>query len=510
MNKQSRYRALALGCLAALALGCDERSASPADQPKSPPPPADVELASLAATQMPRPTPPGCQDPTCAHSLKLNGPIPLQVTPRGGVQPVTTSAHGDVFVAQQALTTNEATINATAGFKMAESASAAMQGSDGTWQTAVFSNVMTNAGSQPRIDYGCVRNSSTLCDFDIGFSGVGSDPSAVAGGSYMYHTRLWGTSPGQAWLRSTNPCPNNYASPSWEGCLAGNPADWTQAVKADNSSVWTVYNDFVTGGDGFNGVTINKLNFCSNVTWWKFSQQCGKVNVNRRNPHGAVGGNGIIHVVWANVSGGQIEYTQFNTNTGLWNCTPTNVAPFAQPPQSCNSDGNNRIFTKLGSLNLEATPAPRIARDPSSGTLVVAWDSYDAGVQKTRGRAFRSTNGGSSWDPGFITAEETAHTTVTVGPGARFEIGDTYNSTENKGAQVSWRSTDGGSVWGGFYISGDRTLAPATPTHPTRPCHWGDYDGVTYNPNQDAYYHSWVDTNIGTDSVIRGRFIANQ
>jgi len=454
---------------------------------------------------------PSCKDPTCEQHLVLGGEVKMSSAGHGRAAVRSPVVSGGVEGIQQALSTSEATIQATPGFAMAESASAAMVGSDGTWQTSVFSNVMTGAGEAAQVDYGCIRGSTTICDHDWPFGGAGSDPSMVVGGGFTYSIRLFssGASSGTLWLRSSNPCPASCATATWGNCSAAMPADWTQVAKADATNVWTVYNDFSTNGDFNNAITMSKLAWCSNVSWFKLSSQCTSINVkNRRNPHGAVGGNGLIHVVYANLSDSTVEYTNFDTNTNLWKCTPVVLGTLAAPPGAC-SGGSAKVFPTIGNANLEFTAAPRIARDSVSGALVATWDSYDSSVNKVRSRAFRSLDGGVTWSWTFLTPGETAHSSIAVGTAHRFEIGQTYETGNHQAAQVRYKSTDDGGSWAGVFLSASRALAPVIPTYAPRPCHWGDYDGVTYHSGNDAFYHTWVDTNQGSVSVVRGLFSTN-
>jgi hypothetical protein len=162
----------------------------------------------------------------------------------------------------------------------------------------------------------------------------------------------------------------------------------------------------------------------------------------------------------------------------------------------------------IGNGNLEYDLAPRIARDPSSGILVATWDSFDGSAGKVRGRAYTSSDGGTTWTNTLVTADETGKTTVAFGTAATFSIGNTYkDSASHNAAQVRWLSTNDGFAWGGNFISNFRSFTPINVTQ--RPCFWGDYDSVTWNNAQSAFYHSWYDSTQGTRSVIRGRFFQN-
>ena len=167
------------------------------------------------------------------------------------------------------------------------------------------------------------------------------------------------------------------------------------------------------------------------------------------------------------------------------------------------------MLPALGNGHLEYEYAPRIARDPSTGVLLVTWDTFNAGVGGHGARAWRSTNNGVNWNLVLSTSDDTAHTTVAFSPDG-FELGLTYIDVftpSNNGAQVSWRSpaaSDGSSWDSGYFISSFRSFTPINIG--SRPCFWGDYDGLSYNPPSFAFMHSWYDSTQGPRSVIRGRF----
>ena len=272
---------------------------------------------------------------------------------------------------------------------------------------------------------------------------------------------------------------------------------------------WGVNNDFL---DSFNdAVAVNKLTWCSSISWFSRTVQCGTTGQtkNKRNPHAVLGGGNLLHVVYANVTDQVVEHTTFNVSTNTWSCTKNVIGALVVPASPfCSGSTSTHVMPGLGNNNLEYDPAPRIARDPSSGIMVATWDSFDAAIGKVRGRAYTSSDGGTTWVNTLVTAEETGKSNVAFGTAATFEIGNTYkDSSTHQGVQVRWISTNDGSSWTGNVISIFRTIRPINAAQ--RPCFWGDYDAVTWNGAQSAFFHSWYDSNFGPLTVIRGRFYQN-
>jgi hypothetical protein len=417
-------------------------------------------------------------------------------------------AAGAIEARQQALTTNEATVLSASGMRFSETASAALLGSDGTWQTVVFGNQMNATGSVGTPwQYGCIRGSTTQCNNSVSLASLGSDPSALVGGGFVYGSRLQ-TGGGMSFIRTSNACNSSCAAGSWGNCSANFGADFPHAVTADASTYRFVFNDFAALP---NVVTLGTLSWCTSVGWHGLVG-CNLGSDSRRNAHAVLGGNGVIHVVYANQTLNRVEYTQYNLNTSSWNCSPVVIGDINQPSGTC-PGSSRRVLPSLGNnatTKLEYSYAPRIARDPASGILVATWDSFDSSINRVRSRAFQSTNGGASWNWTLLTSDETFHSVVAAGSVAhRFEIGQTYNfaGTGTQGAQVSWQSTNGGGSWSGVGISSSRNLAPAMGSGASRPCHWGDYEGLSFHAGNSAFFHTWIDTNQGPEAVIRGRFI---
>jgi hypothetical protein len=414
-----------------------------------------------------------------AHHLSLPGAQAVQARPLEPRQ----AESAAVELRQQALTTSEATLLGSTGIRMSESASAAVQGADGVWQTAVFANTLTATGPTPTgLTYGCVRGSATHC------------PSMTLGGIQ--------------WIRTNQPCDANCGA-SWQTCSAGMPADFPMAVSADASTFRFVFNNTAAGN---NWVSMGVLSWCSNVSWFDLTA-CGLGSDIRRNAHGVMGGNGTIHVTWANRTTNKVEYMQFNSNNNSWSCNTFKVIhDIIKPNNNCPMGQSGRPVMPIlgnGTTKLEFSYAPRIARDATTGALVVTWDSYDSSQGAVRARAFRSADSGVTWDWRLLSLQETGHSVVASGSPHIFEIGNTYNfGLGNTGGQVSWRSTDAGVNWSGTAVSSSRALAPVLGSTSSRPCHWGDYEGLSFHSSNNAFLHSWVDSNQGADPVIRGRFIS--
>jgi hypothetical protein len=439
------------------------------------------------------------------HEIPLTGEGRLEGQPVS--QTPIRSANG-VETRQQALTTNEATVMSATGVRMAGSATSAFVGSDGTWQTMIFGNTLSNVGSLPNgWHYGCIRNSTTQCNINLGINGLGSDLSTIIGGGFAYASRLTSTG-GLIVMRTDNAC-NGSCGASWATCSGSVPADFPTAVSANASQFRFVFSDLTSGSN--NWVSMGVLNWCSSFGWTGLTA-CNLGSDIRRNAHAVLGANGIVHVVYANRTKNRVEYTQFNTNTNTWNCAVKEIHDIIPPPNNCSGGQANRpilpILGNTATTKLEYIFAPRIARDATTGTLVVTWDSYDSTQGAVRSRAFRSTDGGVNWGWTLLTLQETFHSAVAVGPAHRFEIGNTYHfGLGNTGGQVSWKSTDAGASWSGTAISSSRVLAPVMGPTASRPCHWGDYEAVSWHAGNNAFFHTWPDTNQGPEAVIRGRFI---
>jgi hypothetical protein len=498
LNRRSFAReALVMGLV--MSSGCQENAADPVATPSSGIAPAAPETA---------PAPP-------TGELAASPGPDLLAVPAGESLPAAgaTELAGGLEARRSAITTSEVTINSASDAWMAESASAVMTGPDGTPQTVVASNVIGSSGGElARADFGCIRGSSAQCQYSLNIGGAGSDPSLVVGGDgFMYEQRL--ASGGGLWLRNNNPCPSGCTSGglAWSTCSSGFSIDWSMAAFADSSGhVWGVHNDFTD--DIFDAIAVNRLTWCSSVSWWSRAAQCHTQggSKNKRDPHAALGGNNILHVVYANVTDQVVEHTTFNMSTMTWSCTNDVIGSIVLPSTPSCGASTTHVMPAIGNSNLEYDFAPRIARDPVSGFMVVTWDSFDSSVNKVRGRAFMSSNGGSAWTWTLLTGDETGKSAVAAGSGSSFEIGETYKdfvTPSNKVAQVRWLSTDGGAHWAGSVISSFRTISPVNVS--ARPCFWGDYDPISFHSANSAFFHSWYDSSLGPRSVVRGRFFQN-
>ncbi len=481
--------------------GASDSSAAPAVSVSSAAPPIEADQPAANAAE-PTGEAPAVRAPDLVATL-----IAKHTSETGS-----TDVGGGLQKLQSAVTTSEVTIQSAGDASMAETASAVMTASDGTNQTVVTSNIIGSGGNElGRVDFGCFRGTTTQCQYGVNYAPAGSDPSMVTGADgNMYEQRL--TASGGMWIRNNNPCPSGCGAGgfSWAACTANFSIDWSMLSFADSSGhVWGVHNDF--GDSIFDAVAVNKLTWCSSISWFSRAVQCGTTGLskNKRNPHAVLGGGNLLHVVYANITDQVVEHTTFNTSTNTWSCTNNVIGAIVVPSTPfCSGSGSTHVMPGLGNSNLEYDAAPRIARDPSSGIMVATWDSYDVAIAKVRGRAYTSSDGGTTWVNTLVTAEETGKSSVAFGTAATFEIGNTYkDASTHQGAQVRWISTNDGSSWTGNFISVFRSFRPIAAAQ--RACFWGDYDAVTWNGAQSAFFHSWYDSNFGPRTVIRGRFYQN-
>jgi hypothetical protein len=444
-----------------------------------------------------------------------SGTAAVQRGPDIQYTPVRTSATGALSAGPgveervAAITTSEATVDSASGENFCESASAEMKGSDGVAQLVVTANIFP----QGRNDYGCYRNATNPpCQYQRVVTNAITDPSMVVGGdNFMYEARMLNGG-GEEWFRSANPCPSGCASPTWQTETASaRPFDYNQLVYVDPSSnVWSVYND----NSGMNDlVGANVLRWkVPNISWFLMQGQCGDDGKVRMNPM-AVAESYLLHVVYWNRSAARIEHTTFNMTTQKWSCQFDTVDSIIEPATAlCDATSDFHVMPVLGKQNLEFDRSPRIAIDPFSNYLIVSFDSYNTDDGQVEDMVYYSPNGGTNWYLTLWVSGESAKSTVAVST-ALFEVavgqtawtGATDPVLGGEGAEYSWISLDDGQSWNnGQWLSSARTFKPIS-TGP-RNCMWGDYDSVTSAFDDSAFYYSWFDSSLGTNSVIRGLF----
>jgi hypothetical protein len=485
----------------------------------------DNRAAGTASPQRTTTVDPASQMGIPTGSIQLDGAKPVtDITARPRAQVLTTE--GGLEVRRSALSsTPEVTILSDSTASFAETAAAFVQGSDGTAQELVTSNVMTAAGgSLSRADYGCFRGSSSSlqCDYVFNNSLALGDPGLVTGADgFVYMERLANPT-GAVWLRSNNPCPSTCgAVPSWNQCNStGYPIDYSMPIAADSSGhLWDVHNDWSSDPDHVDAITVGKLTFCSSISWFNRAAQCNGAThpmKSRSIPHAVLASNGMLHVVWLNETAQTIEHGKFNTITNSWDCAIHTVAFSRKSTTNCTGSTSTKVMPTIGNSNLEFDQGPRIALEPVSNVLIVSFDTYDAQeyqVAKVRTHVHISADSGATWSaPQLIAQEESAKGSVDVDGQGDTEIGDVYaEGGSNRAAQVAWISRQSGVGWAGQFISAYRTLAPLLVSG--RSCFWGDYQAVRWHPNFQsglgAFLHTWTDSSLGPRLVVRGTFVFN-
>ena len=211
--------------------------------------------------------------------------------------------------------------------------------------------------------------------------------------------------------------------------------------------IYDVHNDTTEDPPfGNEQVAVGELTWCSHIGVFSRYSQCGaKTEKNRMNPHGVLAANGIMHVVWTNVTDGTIEYDYFNTSNNQLDCNPRPIDKIAKPSNTtCAANTAWTVMPTLGNHNLEFDASPRIALEPVSQNIIVSWDSCDLaefGVALVRNRVFTSING-TNWFQELINAQESAKGVIDVDGQGDSEVDVIYGNGGNRARRRSLGSVD--------------------------------------------------------------------